>query len=301
LRLRAPLFGYASRQTGIVGEAGLQAGRVLKQNIIDVEAVILNLPRDQLDIEDGVVVRKGSNFRDGLPLKEPARIVYYRGNELPIDCLPNPMATHQYRVKEYAFVFANGTQGCLLKVDPNTGFIKLLKLWCVDDSGRVINPKLLDEQIRGGMVQGIGAALFEHCIYDERRQLLNATMADYLLPMATETPDIETAHVETLTSTSALGAKGVGESGTSGAPAVILNAVNDALQPFNAKVTSQPTTPDSVQHALGTITYGDLAYVTNSRCATSERRGCLTIVPTRPRAALLLSAARSVGSLLRTC
>ena len=125
---------WASRQTGIVGEAVLQAGRTLRQNILGVAAVILKTSVDQLDIEDGVVIRKGSNSRDGLPLKEVARIVYYRGNELPMDCQPNLMATHQYRVKEYAFVFANGTQGSLVEVDPDTGFVKLLKLWCVDNS-----------------------------------------------------------------------------------------------------------------------------------------------------------------------
>jgi carbon-monoxide dehydrogenase large subunit len=244
---------WASRQTGIVGEAVLQAGRVLRKNILEVAAVIMNLPEDQLDVDQGMVVLKGSNSREGLTLKELARIVYYRGNELPVDCLPNLMASHQYRVKDYAFVFANGAQGCLLEMDPDTGSIKLLKLWCVDDSGRVINPRLLDDQIRGGMVQGIGAALFEHCIYDGRGQLLNCTMADYLLPMASELPDIETAHIVTLTKTSALGAKGIGESGTSGAPAVILNAVNDALRPFGSKVTCQPITPDAVLRALGTI------------------------------------------------
>ena len=144
-------------------------------------------------------------------------------------------------------------QSCLLEVDPETGFIKLLKLWCVDDLGRVVNPKLLDEQIRGGMAQGIGAALFEHCIYDERGQLLNCTLADYLVPLVSDLPDIETSHIETITQTSTLGAKGVGELGTSGAPAAILNAINDALLPFDAKVTKQPVTPDVVLRALGKI------------------------------------------------
>jgi carbon-monoxide dehydrogenase large subunit len=135
-------------------------------------------------------------------------------------------------------------------VDADTGFVKLLKMWCVDDCGRVINPKLVEEQARGGIVQGIGGALYEHCLYDERGQLLNATMADYLVPMAAEMPDIECAHVETPTKTSMLGAKGAGEAGTGGAPAAIMNAVNDALRPLGAKVTSQPMTPEIVLRAL---------------------------------------------------
>jgi len=138
-------------------------------------------------------------------------------------------------------------------VDTDTGFVKLLKMWCVDDCGRVINPKLVDEQARGGIVQGIGGALFEHCLYDERGQLLNATMADYLVPMAAEMPDIECAHVQTPTKTSMLGAKGAGEAGTGGAPAAIMNAVNDALRPLGAKVTRQPITPEVVLKALGKV------------------------------------------------
>ncbi len=81
----------------------------------------------------------------------------------------------------------------------DTGFIKLLKHWCVEDCGTVINPQLVDEQVRGGVVQGLGAALFEHCLYDERGQLLNGNMADYLVPMAAEMPDIEVGHVVTPT------------------------------------------------------------------------------------------------------
>ena len=96
----------------------------------------------------------------------------------------------------------------------------------------MINPLLVDEQVRGGVVQGIGDALFEHCIYDERGQLLTSTMVDYLVPMAAEMPDIEVGHVETPTADSELGAKGAGEAGTAGAPAAVMNAVNDALAPL---------------------------------------------------------------------
>lgn len=245
---------WASRQTGIVGEAVLQAGRTLRKNILEAAAVILQRSASELEIDLGTIVAKDNPIKGaGISLTDLARMVYYRGNELPVDFEPQLMATHQFRVKEYAFVFANGMQGSLVEVDPETGFIKLIKLWCVDDCGRAINPKLVAEQIRGGMAQGIGPALLEHCIYDERGQLLTSTLADYLVPMALDIPDIETSSIETLTHTSSLGAKGIGEAGTSGAPAVILNAVNDALRPLNAKVTSQPTTPEVVLRALGKI------------------------------------------------
>ena len=117
----------------------------------------------------------------------------------------------------------------------------------------MINPKLVDEQIRGGVVQGIGGALYEECIYSDDGQLLNASMADYLVPMAAEMPDIIVAHVETPTKTSQLGAKGAGEAGTGGAPAATLNAVNDALQPFGAEIFEMPMTPERILKAMGTV------------------------------------------------
>jgi carbon-monoxide dehydrogenase large subunit len=157
---------WASRAAGIGGEAVLQASLALKHNILEVGAVILKTSASELDIVDGKVVKKGTE--QGLALAELARICYYRGNELPVDFQPELVVTRHYRVKDYAFVFSNGAQGCHLEVDIDTGFVKLLKMWCVDDCGRVINPKLVDEQARGGIVQGIGGALYEHCLYDDR-------------------------------------------------------------------------------------------------------------------------------------
>jgi aerobic carbon-monoxide dehydrogenase large subunit len=240
---------WASRAAGIGGEAVLQAGLALKRNILEAGAVILKQDIGDLDIVDGKVVKKGTE--SGMTLAELARICYYRGNELPVDFQPELIVTRHYRVKDYPFVFTNGAQACSLEVDAETGFVKLLKIWCVDDCGRVINPMLVDEQVRGGIVQGVGGALYEQCLYDERGQLQNATMADYLVPMAAEMPDIVTAHVQTPTKTSMLGAKGAGEAGTGGAPAAVMNAVNDALRPLGAKVTCQPITPQAVLRALG--------------------------------------------------
>jgi carbon-monoxide dehydrogenase large subunit len=117
----------------------------------------------------------------------------------------------------------------------------------------VINPQLVDEQIRGGIVQGLGGVLWEHCIYDDAGQLLNGTMADYLVPMAVEVPDMECAHVVSMTASSELGAKGAGEAGTCGAPAAVMNAINDALAPLGAKVTAMPITPARILAALGAV------------------------------------------------
>jgi len=137
-----------------------------------------------------------------------------------------------------------------VEVDAETGFIRLLDVWVVEDVGTILNPLLVDEQIRGGVVQGIGAALYEECLYDEAGQLLNASLADYLVPMAAEMPDIHIAHVVTPTRSSALGAKGAGEAGTAGAPAAVLNAVNDALRPLGAHLAQMPMTPARVLRAI---------------------------------------------------
>jgi carbon-monoxide dehydrogenase large subunit len=134
--------------------------------------------------------------------------------------------------------------------------VKILKYWVVEDCGTVINPQLVDDQIRGGVVQGIGPALFEQCIYDEQGQMLNATMADYLTPMAAEMPDIEIGHVETPTAESVLGAKGAGEAGTAGAPAAVANAINDAIAPLGSKLNAIPATPERILEALGKLQQG---------------------------------------------
>ncbi len=241
---------WASRGAGIGGEATLQAGKSLRANILDVAGVMLQAEPATLDIRDGKIVDAGTGT-ERIPLEEVGRVVYFRPDTLPKDLQPEFMVTRHYVQKDYAFVFTNGMQASWLEIDIDTGFVKLLDHWCVEDCGTLINPQLVDEQIRGGVVQGIGAALFEHCIYDAQGQLRNANLADYLVPMAGEMPDIQVGHVVTPTRSSELGAKGAGEAGTAGAPAAVMNAINDALAPFNARVAAQPATPELILKALG--------------------------------------------------
>ena len=240
---------WASRGAGIGGEAVLQAGRALRSNILDIAAVILNLDKAELDIVGNEVVNK-LTLESKLPLVELGRVAYFRPDTLPPKFQSELTVTRHYTPREYGFTFTNGIQASYVEVDADTGFVKLLKHWCVEDCGTVINPMLVDEQIRGGVVQGIGAALFEECLYDAEGQLLNGNMADYLVPMAAEMPDIVCAHIETPTKQSELGAKGAGEAGTAGAPGAVMNAINDALSPFGARVSSQPFTPEKILQAL---------------------------------------------------
>jgi aerobic carbon-monoxide dehydrogenase large subunit len=243
---------WASRGAGIGGEAALQAAKVLRKNILEVAGAILQSAPAALDIIDNDVVSRSDGARR-IELPELARIVYFRPDTLPPGIQPELTATRHFVPRQYPFAFTNGVQASWLEVDIETGLVKLLKHWVVEDCGTIINPQLVDEQIRGGVVQGLGAALFEKCIYDERGQLTNANMADYLVPMSGEMPDIEVGHVVSATRESELGAKGAGEAGTAGAAAAVANALNDALRPFGVAITEIPLTPEVVLTALGRI------------------------------------------------
>ncbi|MEY4654428.1 MAG: hypothetical protein RI884_3009 [Pseudomonadota bacterium] len=242
---------WASRGAGVGGEATWQAGRALRSNILDLAAVVLETTADRLDIRQGKIcdVLTGEVRTD---LAELGRIAYFRPDTLG-SFQAELNVTRHFVPKAYPFTFTNGAMACHLEVDVDTGFIRLLKFWVVEDCGTILNAQLVDEQIRGGLVQGIGPTLYEQCLYDERGQLRNGNMADYLVPMAFEMPDIEIDHVSTPTRSSELGAKGAGEAGTAGAPAAILNALNDALAPLNAELYDMPFTPEKVLRALGRV------------------------------------------------
>ena len=243
---------WASRAAGIGGEAVAQAGRALRGQILDAAAAMLQEEAGRLDLRGGVVVDADTGA-ERIGLDEIGRICYYRPDTLPDGFQSELVATRHYVPRKYPFAFTNGAQASWLEVDVETGFITLLDHWCIEDCGTVINPLLVDEQIRGGIVQGLGGALWEECVYDREGQMRNANMADYLVPMAAELPDMYCGHAVSPTAESDLGAKGAGEAGTCGAPAAVMNALNDALAPFGTKLTDMPFTPQKVLRALGRI------------------------------------------------
>ena len=243
---------WASRGAGIGGEAVLQAGKALKTNILAVAGAVLSVDPATLDVVDNAVVDRLTGVEQ-MPLAEVGRVAYFRPDTLPMDFQSELTVTRHYTPREFGFTFTNGIQASYVEVDTETGFIKLLKHWCVEDCGTVLNPMLVDEQLRGGVVQGLGGALLEECLYSPEGQMLNGSMADYLVPMAYEMPDIEIGHVSTPTRTSELGAKGAGEAGTAGAPGAVMNAVNDALDGLGERVVEQPMTPERILKALGKI------------------------------------------------
>ena len=243
---------WASRAAGIGGEATVQAGKELRANIVAVAAVMLQADPQSLDIRENQIV-DAADGKERLSLAEVGRVAYYRPDTLPQDFQSELVVTRHYVPKKFPFAFTNGVQGSYLEVDTNTGFVTLLNHWVVEDCGTIINPQNVDEQIRGGVVQGLGGALYEECQYSAEGQLLNGNMADYLVPMAGEMPDIDIGHVVSPTYDSELGAKGAGEAGTAGAPGAVMNAINDALKPFDARVAAQPFTPERILRALGNV------------------------------------------------
>jgi aerobic carbon-monoxide dehydrogenase large subunit len=240
---------WASRGTVIGGEAALRAGTMLKENILALASAITQTRADSLTITSGEVIN--TQTRQGvISLAEIGRIGYFRQDTLPRDFDVQLSVTASFVANDKVYYMANGVQASYVEIDCETGFIKMLGQWAVDDCGRIINPLLVDEQVRGGIVQGIGAVLFEECVYSEDANLLNGTMTDYLVPMAREMPDILVEHVETPELSTRLGAKGVGEGGLIGAMGSVWVAVNDALKPLGAKIRHQPFTPERVLDAL---------------------------------------------------
>jgi carbon-monoxide dehydrogenase large subunit len=243
---------WGSRGAGIGGEATILTGKALKENILKVAAVVLEVDPLALDIRGGQIV-DATTGEPRMPLSELGRIAYFRPDTLPKDFQSELTVTRHYVPRHQPLAYTNGVQLSYVEVDTDTGFVKLLGHWVAEDCGRIINPMLVDEQIRGGVAHGLGDALWEHCIYDDQGQLLTTTMMDYLVPMAAEMPDIWVSHIETPTAYSEGGFKGAGEGGVAGAPGAVLNAVNDALAPLGARITRVPITPEVVLRALGKL------------------------------------------------
>ena len=243
---------WASRGTAIAGEACLLAATEMREKILEVAAAMHEQPADILIIKAGDVINLETNEKV-TSLAEIGNTVHFNTHTLPAEFEPELIVTRHYSQREQLMIYANCALGVSLDVDVNTGLVKLNKVWAVDDCGRIINEKLVVEQMRGSIVQGIGSSLYEECIYDETGQLLNGNMFEYLLPMAGEMPDIECAHIETPTQATQLGAKGCGEAGITAVCGAIMNGINDALEPFGAEITSQPFTPEKILRALGKI------------------------------------------------
>lgn len=137
-----------------------------------------------------------------------------------------------------------------MAVDEKTGMVRILRYCYVHDAGRLVNPLLAEAQIHGGIVQGIGGALYEHVVYDEAAQIQTGSFMDYTMPTAVEAPTIELGHLETLSPFTPMGTKGVGESGLGAAVAAVCSAIEDAFPELELEIDAVPATPSSVWRAL---------------------------------------------------
>ena len=241
---------WASRGMPIGGSATLLAVRALRDRVRRVAAALLEAHEGDIELAEGRVHVRGSPDRT-LTLGQVANTVWFRSNELR--GVESSLEATVHYTNPGAWTFTNGAHLAVVEVDPETGRVRVVKYVAVDDCGTLVNPALVDGQVRGGVAQGIGGALWKHCVYDDTGQLLTTTLMDYAVPTAADLPPIDVHHLETPAPSIAGGYKGAGEGGTAGAPAAILNAVNDALAPFGAMVTDQPVTPARVLRALGRL------------------------------------------------
>lgn len=226
----------ASRSAVVAGNAIRSAATSLRTRVMNAAAERLEAAAADLVLEGDRVVVAGA----------PERSVALAD-----------LATHDpdvLRSTEYfepgTVTWANGAHAVAVEVDAETGEIAILRYAVVHDCGTVINPVVVDGQVHGGVAQGIGGAIFEEVLFDEEGQLLNATMADYLVPTATEVPPMELDHLETPTPMNPLGIKGVGEGGAVPVAAAIAGAVEDALRPFGARVRRTPLSPSAVRQLI---------------------------------------------------
>ncbi len=213
-------------------------GRKIAAHLMECDA------RDVV-FESGRYTIAGTNR--GVGFADVARAAY-RIDDYPEDLEPGLEETAFYDPPGRAT--SSGIHLCVVLVDPVDGTVRLRNYWTVDDVGRVINPMVVEGQIHGGVAQGVGQALLEHCRFDESGQLPAGSFMDYAMPRADHLPSIGTEFQETLCADNPLGAKGVGESGTIGAPAAVVNAVVDALSEFGVRHIDMPLTPERVWRAV---------------------------------------------------
>lgn len=240
-RVSLGMGGFASRQTILAGSAVHLAALEIRQKAIKVAQHVLEVGEQDLVLQNGRVEVLGVPGH-GVSLATIARkLKGSPGYALPPGVTPGLEATSLFRFDAQAF--ANATHACEVEVDIGTGDVRILRYVAVHDSGRLINPMIAEGQIHGGIVHGIGNALFEKMRFDEIGQPLTTTFADYLLPTATEIPNMEVLFHESPSPTNPLGVKGIGETGTIPVSACVISAVEHALGPFNVRIREAPLSP----------------------------------------------------------
>jgi len=258
---------FASRALVTSGNAVGVAARKVRNKALRIAADLLEASPDDLEIANGRVSVRGAPA-SALTLGALATVAnpirYAYGKEATDAALrlvkPRPGAVlapdeepgleaHGYYAPPHA-TFASGCHAVIVEVDPATGEVKIIKYAVHHDCGRMINPMIVEGQIRGGVAQGVGGALYERIVYEGEGQPLTTTFMDFLMPTAMEVPSIEIVHTETPSPLNPLGVKGVGEAGAIPGPALLAEAVDDALAPFGVRVREMPLGPDRLRQLI---------------------------------------------------
>lgn len=230
---------YASRSAVLGGGAAKHASLALREKIKRVASHLLEASAVDIDVIAGRAAVIGTDR--SVSFRQIAKAVYSDMRTLPVEAREELEASYTY--DPINGTAAAATHLAFVEVDPAACVVKVLKYVVAEDCGRIINPMIVDGQVHGGVVQGIGAALYEELVYDENGQLLTAGLTGYAVPTAAEAPAIDVVHVESV-SAAAGGFRGMGEGGTIGAPAAIANAISDALAPLGIGVSTLPATPE---------------------------------------------------------
>jgi carbon-monoxide dehydrogenase large subunit len=237
---------YGSRSLAVGGESAARAAMKVQDKARKLAAHLLEAAPEDIELADGQYQVRGSPDK-GLALADISLAAYVPEN-LPEGMEPGLEEVNFYDPENFVFPF--GAHAAVVDVDVETGKVDLVRYVAVDDCGPAINPMLIDGQVHGGVVHGVGQAMFEQMVYDENGQLVTGTFADYALPTAAEIPNIETDRTETPSPSNTLGVKGIGEAGTIASSAAVLNAVVDAIRPLGVGYIDMPLTPLRVWQAI---------------------------------------------------
>ncbi len=229
-----------SRSGSMTAGAVRDTASILRDRIVAIAADKLEASPDDIELAQSRASVRGAPSA-GISFADLAALGYFNPAGLPPDVPAGLEASARY-TSETGSIWVNATHVCTCEVDVVTGQVTLLRYIVSEDCGPMINPNVVEGQIAGGVVQGIGGVLYEHLAYDERGNPVTTTFMDYLLPTAAEAPTVEYGHIET-PSPGPGGYKGVGEGGAIGAPPAVVNAVADALAPFDVRVTELPLSP----------------------------------------------------------
>ncbi len=236
---------FASRSLVIAGGASVLAARKVNAKLKTMAGHLLEAAPDDIVLTDGIARVVGTDR--AIPIERLARAAYHQVHLFKGEIDP---AISESATYDPSGTFSNACHAAIVEVDPETGQVTIEKFVVVEDAGRLINPMIADGQILGGVAQGIGNVLLEEIVYDETGNILTGTLADFLPPTSHEIPPIEVLHLETLNGATITQAKGLGEGGAIGAPAAIINAINDALTPFGVAINEMPATPQRIRAAL---------------------------------------------------